>query len=60
MQTKAESGAVIIPPKDLVIPKYCESIHQTKRRPTRTIKVCIAAASPALPAHCEPCAYFSV
>lgn len=23
----------------LVTPKYCESIHQTKRRPTRTVDV---------------------
>ncbi len=23
----------------LLTPKYCESIHQTKRRPTRTVEV---------------------
>lgn len=28
----------------LVTPKYCESTHQTRRRPTRTIHVSVAAA----------------
>jgi hypothetical protein len=29
-----------VPSKQLITPKYCESINQTKRRPTRTIEVC--------------------
>lgn len=28
-----------MPSKELVIPKYCESIYQTRRRPTRTVMV---------------------
>lgn len=30
---------MVIPGKKLVMPKYCESTHQTKRRPTRTVEV---------------------
>lgn len=37
---------VVVPGKKLVMPKYCESTHQTKRRPTRTVEVC---------AHAQPC-----
>ena len=40
MQAKAQSSAIVMPSKELLLPgKYCESIHQTKRRPTRTIMV---------------------
>eukprot|EP00195_Chlamydomonas_chlamydogama_P017274 CAMPEP_0202902060 /NCGR_PEP_ID=MMETSP1392-20130828/16134_1 /ASSEMBLY_ACC=CAM_ASM_000868 /TAXON_ID=225041 /ORGANISM="Chlamydomonas chlamydogama, Strain SAG 11-48b" /LENGTH=702 /DNA_ID=CAMNT_0049588743 /DNA_START=163 /DNA_END=2271 /DNA_ORIENTATION=+ len=39
VKVKAQSAAVIVPPKELIIPKYCESIHQTKRRPTRTVHI---------------------
>jgi hypothetical protein len=28
-----------MPSSELVIPKYCESVYQTKRRPTRTVHV---------------------
>lgn len=34
------SAALVMPSKQLVLPnKYCESIHQTKRRPTRTVMI---------------------
>lgn len=36
---KAAAAELVIPGKQLVTPKYCESIHQTKRRPTRTINI---------------------
>jgi hypothetical protein len=33
-------GPIVLPQeKKLVLPKYCESIYQTRRRPTRTIHV---------------------
>lgn len=35
----AAATEIVVPSKELVIPKYCESTHQTRRRPTRTIKV---------------------
>lgn len=38
-QAKAQSAAVVTPTKELIIPKYCESVFQTKRRPTRTVMV---------------------
>jgi hypothetical protein len=25
--------------KELILPKYCESVYRSKRRPTRTVKV---------------------
>lgn len=37
-KVRAQSVAVAAP-KDVAIPKYCESINQTKRRPTRTINI---------------------
>jgi hypothetical protein len=37
--SQAAAAELVIPSKELVTPKYCESIHQTKRRPTRTINV---------------------
>lgn len=36
---QAAATELVVPSKDLVIPKYCESIHQTRRRPTRTVTV---------------------
>lgn len=36
---QAAAAELVIPSKELLTPKYCESIHQTKRRPTRTINV---------------------
>jgi hypothetical protein len=50
----ANEGPMIVTQKKelrLLTPKYCESTHQTKRRPTRTIDVSSAglwaAAAPA-------------
>lgn len=37
--SQAAAAELIIPDKELVIPKYCESIYQTRRRPTRTVTV---------------------
>lgn len=34
-----------MPSKELIIPKYCESTHQTRRRPTRTVNVSAAGSS---------------
>lgn len=36
---QAAATELVIPTPELVIPKYCESVHQTRRRPTRTITV---------------------
>ncbi|MEW5297822.1 MAG: hypothetical protein WDW36_001004 [Sanguina aurantia] len=36
---RAQVSSLIIPTPELVIPKYCESTHQTRRRPTRTVHV---------------------
>jgi hypothetical protein len=36
---QAAAAEVLVPSKQLITPKYCESINQTKRRPTRTIDV---------------------
>jgi (E)-4-hydroxy-3-methylbut-2-enyl-diphosphate synthase len=36
---QAAATELMIPTPELVIPKYCESIHQTRRRPTRTITI---------------------
>ena len=36
---QAAAAEVVAPSKELVLPKYCESTHQTRRRPTRTINV---------------------
>lgn len=41
-QAHAGDSPLVLPEKKelrLVTPKYCESIHQTRRRPTRTIEV---------------------
>jgi hypothetical protein len=39
-QAGAASPTLIMPAApELVVPKYCESIHQTRRRPTRTVQV---------------------
>lgn len=42
-----------MPTPELIIPKYCESIHQTRRRPTRTVTVrapsCFASTRLLLP-----------
>jgi len=38
MQVRAQAQAVAPPMGDLDL-KYCESISQTKRRPTRTVQV---------------------
>lgn len=37
--SQAAAAELVIPSTKLVTPKYCESINQTKRRPTRTINV---------------------
>ena len=42
-------GPIVLPQeKKLVLPKYCESIYQTIRRPTRTIHVSSFRCPPAL------------
>ena len=38
-QATMESSMVVQPSKKLVLPKYCEHINQTKRRPTCTVEV---------------------
>lgn len=38
-QVASADKAVIMPTTDLVLPKYCESVYQTRRRPTRTVNV---------------------
>lgn len=35
----AKESALVIPSKELIVPKYCESVYQTKRRPTRTVHI---------------------
>lgn len=32
-----------MPSSELILPKYCESVYQTKRRPTRTVHVSLCA-----------------
>jgi hypothetical protein len=45
MQTAAIQEHQVHVPTQLVLPKYCEHIHKTKRRPTRTVEVlCTPAA----------------
>jgi hypothetical protein len=39
INAQAAAAELVVPSKQLVTPKYCESIHQTKRRPTRTVHV---------------------
>jgi hypothetical protein len=41
LQVRAQASSTLVLPAtpELVIPKYCESIHQTRRRPTRTVMV---------------------
>lgn len=41
---QAAATELIVPTPELIIPKYCESIHQTRRRPTRTVTVSAAVA----------------
>lgn len=36
---QAAATELIVPTPDLVIPKYCEAVYQTRRRPTRTVTV---------------------
>jgi hypothetical protein len=36
---QAAATELTFPVAELVIPKYCEAIHQTRRRPTRTVTV---------------------
>eukprot|EP00798_Chlamydomonas_sp_ICE-L_P027677 gene27677-7318_t len=36
---KASSTVLELPSNELIIPKYCESVNQTRRRPTRTVKI---------------------
>jgi hypothetical protein len=38
-QATANGSALVIPSKELLTPKYCEEVFQTRRRPTRTINV---------------------
>lgn len=38
MQVAAQEK-VIEAQKELILPKYCESVYTAKRRPTRTVKV---------------------
>jgi hypothetical protein len=40
---QAAATELIVPTPELVIPKYCEAIHQTRRRPTRTVTVRFSA-----------------
>lgn len=35
----AAAAELVVPTPDLMVPKYCESIHQARRRPTRTVTV---------------------
>eukprot|EP00879_Flechtneria_rotunda_P030892 GHRR01033613.1.p1 GENE.GHRR01033613.1~~GHRR01033613.1.p1 ORF type:complete len:106 (-),score=5.99 GHRR01033613.1:362-679(-) len=37
--SQAAATELLIPKPELIIPKYCESINQTRRRPTRTVTV---------------------
>eukprot|EP00197_Chlamydomonas_leiostraca_P002013 CAMPEP_0202857216 /NCGR_PEP_ID=MMETSP1391-20130828/243_1 /ASSEMBLY_ACC=CAM_ASM_000867 /TAXON_ID=1034604 /ORGANISM="Chlamydomonas leiostraca, Strain SAG 11-49" /LENGTH=714 /DNA_ID=CAMNT_0049535995 /DNA_START=93 /DNA_END=2237 /DNA_ORIENTATION=- len=41
LQVRAQSASTLIMPAapELIVPKYCESIHQTRRRPTRTVMI---------------------
>ena len=34
---------------ELIVPRYCEDVYRTKRRPTRTVKVCSSACRNELP-----------
>eukprot|EP00775_Hariotina_reticulata_P001011 gene1011-1343_t len=36
---QAAATELVLPASELVIPKYCEAIHQTRRRPTRTVTI---------------------
>lgn len=36
---QAAAAELVVPTPDLMVPKYCESIHQARRRPTRTVTV---------------------
>ncbi|WIA43938.1 hypothetical protein OEZ86_010335 [Tetradesmus obliquus] len=36
---QAAATELMIPTIDLDLPKYCESVHQTRRRPTRTVTI---------------------
>lgn len=45
-QVKAQATAAAAPAAQVAVAKYCESIHQTKRRPTRTIHVSRQGAGP--------------
>eukprot|EP00892_Ulva_mutabilis_P008353 jgi/Ulvmu1/5890/UM026_0011.1 len=35
----AARDKLVIPEKELMLPKYCESVYQSRRRPTRTVKI---------------------
>jgi len=37
--SQAAATELVVPTPELIIPKYCEAIHQTRRRPTRTVTV---------------------
>eukprot|EP00879_Flechtneria_rotunda_P000533 GHRR01000637.1.p1 GENE.GHRR01000637.1~~GHRR01000637.1.p1 ORF type:complete len:730 (+),score=224.04 GHRR01000637.1:217-2406(+) len=38
-RVEAAATELLIPKPELIIPKYCESINQTRRRPTRTVTI---------------------
>jgi hypothetical protein len=56
---QAAATELVVPTPELAIPKYCEAIHQTRRRPTRTVTVrelraCVrCTASLPLPSRCD-------
>lgn len=39
VKAAAATSELIVPPIDLIVPKYCESSYQTRRRPTRTVTI---------------------
>lgn len=51
MVLQAAATELIVSTPELVIPKYCESIHQTRRRPTRTVTVRALSCSREYRAH---------